>query len=49
MLDHVIAGLNMVAAEKRRSPSRAMVASLSLGAPASTVGGLRGVLGVYRR
>lgn len=39
MLDHVVAGINMVGAEKRRTPGRAMVASLSLGAPAATVGG----------
>lgn len=38
MLDHVVAGINMVATEKRRTPGRAMVASLSLGASASTVG-----------
>jgi hypothetical protein len=38
MLDHVVAGLNTVATEKRKNPSRAMVASLSLGASASTVG-----------
>lgn len=37
MLDHVVAGLNTVANAKRNNPNRAMVASLSLGAAASTV------------
>jgi hypothetical protein len=39
MLDHVVAGLNMVATAKRDAPDRAMVASLSLGASAAVVRG----------
>ncbi len=39
MLDHVVAGVNMVGMAKQNSPNNAMVASMSLGASAATVGG----------
>lgn len=38
MLDHVVAGLNMVGRDKRANPAQRIVASLSLGASASTAG-----------